>query len=61
MRLTELKSIKENYVSMRGEQKIGLRRETLTKTLTDPFELKYLDRRNYEGVAPEIAAQELDK
>ena len=30
------------------------------KTLTDQFELKYLDKRNYEGVAPEVAALELD-
>ena len=27
--------------------------------MTDPFELKYLDPKNYEGVAPEVAALEL--
>ena len=27
--------------------------------MTDPFELKYLDPKNYESVAPEVAALEL--
>ena len=42
------------------------RRDTLRNTkgdsdgVTDPFELKYLQRENYEPVAPEIARMELE-
>ena len=41
------------------------RRNTLRDTntrqsLVDPFELKYLEKENYEPVAPEIARMELD-
>ena len=43
-------------ISNKGEPGEQSRR----KTLTDPFELKYLDKRNYEGVAPEVAALELN-
>ena len=42
------------------------RRSTLTKNngagdqVVDPFELKYLDKANYEPVPPEVARLELD-
>lgn len=41
------------------------RRDTLRNTnsrdtVADPFELKYLDKENYEAVSPEIARLELD-
>ena len=29
--------------------------------ITDPFEIKYLDKKNYEPVAPEVARLELDE
>ena len=31
----------------------------MMKSITDPFEMKYLKRENYEGVAPEVAEMEL--
>ena len=30
------------------------------ETISDPFELRYLSRENYEPVAPEVARLELD-
>ena len=40
------------------------RRSTLRDSkggnIVDPFELKYLDKENYEAVAPEIARMELE-
>ena len=48
----------ESFTQEETDRRASLRERR--NTIVDPFEIKYLDKRNYEPVAPEIARLELD-
>ena len=48
----------EGFTQAEVERRDSVRRNT--EAIVDPFEIKYLDKRNYEPVPPEIARLELD-
>ena len=51
----------DEHLSDAEVQRRGTLRDSKSRdTISDPFELKYLDKENYEPVAPEVARLELE-
>lgn len=50
----------ENLTEAEVQRKSTLTKSNGRETISDPFELKYLDKENYEPVPPEVGRLELE-